>query len=272
MAPTKPKGIRPISVQNLIVNMCLTAESGFGKSVFAGTAPRPLVLSADPEGTDSIAFSGAKGEEYPVRTLEDLQESYLYFRDGAGCTEYEWVIIDSAPEIQKIMMRASIDKGYKENPVKRDKDIPAQQDYLRVQLQFLEFVKRWNELPVNVLYTAHPAEFIDGEGEVYYLPAIHGAQGDIARSFIGYMKINTFGTFVDKDSSKTRVRRYYMTNHGPYRAKERYFGALGNYKDDLTIPRMMEIIRAKAAGARRPVGSASRSAATTPVRRRAARG
>lgn len=266
----KPSSIRPVSVQNLIVNMCLTAESGFGKSVFAGSAPNALILSADPEGTDSIAFSGQKADEWPIRSYSELDESYRYFRDGSGCKDYEWLIVDSIPEVQKIMMRNALNIAVSNN-AKRDPDIPAQADYQKIQIQLLEYVKRLNELPIHVLYTAHPAEYTDGEGEVYYLPAVHGASGDIARSFIGYMKINTFGEHVDKkvagQDELKRVRRYWMTNHGPYKAKDRYFGAMGNYKDDLTIPKMMELIKAKAAAGSKPAPATTRRTATTRRRR-----
>ena len=62
----KPKGIVSLAESADTINMLITAESGWGKTVFAGTADqrnagggKALFLVADPEGTLSAKYQGS---------------------------------------------------------------------------------------------------------------------------------------------------------------------------------------------------------------------
>jgi hypothetical protein len=244
--------------------MSVVAESGFGKSVLLGSAGKDmLILSLDPEGADSAFYQGSTADEWVIRDMDTLYEAYRYLRDK-GCKEYKYVSVDSAPEAQKIMQLDWLEKN-KDRAKGRHPDVLGMDGYQITQNQFIKFVKQMNDLPMHTIYTAKPLELYDGEGEIYYLPNIHGQKGDIARDFMGYMKIQGFGTYVEKKikgTDRTKLcRRFWFTPHGPYKGKDRT-DALGQYLDDPTLPLIVQMVDEKAA--------ASKAAATRPAAKKAA--
>lgn len=264
---TKPKAIQNLSKSTQgSINMLITAESGWGKTVFAGTADtrvggggKALFLVCDPEGTIAAASMDSTAEEWPIRDWDDLVAAYKWMRDE-GCEEYDWVIIDSVTEAQKICMKKALEIAVK-HKADRDPDVPAIQDYQKVQNQTLTMIKQFNDLPCNVIYTALPLRVEDDEGEVYYLPSLQGGQGALAQQVLGYMKVAGYGTFktAKRGADEVTVRRIYFSPVGPYKGKDR-FNVMGSHKDNLTVPQMEKLIRAgsKPAPAKRPVRKAVR--------------
>lgn len=237
----KPKAITPLGQGSEFIHMAIVAASGFGKTVFCGTAPKALILSTDPEGTLSAKKLGSTADEWRIRDWEDsddsLTEAYRYMRDE-GCDEYEWLIVDNATECLELARGRCMDLARARNN-KLDAFVPTQQDYQRSQNMLVQFVKKIHDLPINVIWTVHRTENEDGEGEPYYGAAIHGQKGQLAQQILGYMNIVAMGEVVEKDEKE--VRRYYFTHRGPYRGKDRFI-ALVPYKDNLTVPKMMKII------------------------------
>ncbi len=268
--PTRPP-IKPLGTTQPWMNTCLVAESGFGKSVLLGTAgSKMLICSADPEGADSAYYQGSTSQEVIWRTYDDIQETYLWLR-AEGYKEFEYVAIDSAPETQKIFQKDWLEKNAA-NAGKRNPDVLGMDGYQITQNQLIKFVKQFNDLPMHTLYTAKPLELFDPEGEPYYLPNLHGQKGDIARDFMGYMKIQMFGTYhtkkvrqSDKSVKDVVVRRWYTSPHGPYKGKDRT-DSLGQYIDDPTLPGIAKMIQEKAEAQTR---RAPAKKTTTSGRRRA---
>jgi len=275
---TKPAAIRPLGVTDRYVRMLIVAGPGFGKTVLAGTAPNALFLTTDPEGTLSAWAFGSDAQEWEIESWANIQEAFRYLRDG-GIEEMDlkWVIIDNTSEAQNFGMSETMQKARAQNS-RLDEFIPSQQDYQRSQLMILKLVKQFNDLPVNVLWTAWQKSEEDQDGNVYFAPAIHGQQGAVAQMVAGYMNIVGYGEVIEADDKE--VRRVWFTHHGPYRGKDR-FVALGQKRDGLTIAKMDEIIQAAVAkrkaqrAAAKKTGAATRSTASTttktaPARRRTA--
>lgn len=266
--PSLPKEITKLGASTPYINACVVADSGWGKTVFAGTHPNVLFISADPEGTESAAIQGSEGQQWVVRTYEDVDKAYRWLRDE-GHKVFTWVCIDSITEIQRIFQKSALEKAYEHNR-KRDPDILGVDLHQKTQIQVLNFIKQVNDLPMHVLYTATPMRLEDEEGDPYFLPNIHGGKGDLAQQCMGYMMVLGYGTFKDKKvegQNKTkRVRRIYFQTNGSFRAKDRY-DALGNFKDDLTLPRMEQIILDKVSSVKGKK-TASKKTATTKGRRR----
>src|SRR5690606_13760839 len=110
--------------------MALVASSGFGKTVFCGTAPKALILSTDPEGTLSAHKFGSNAEEWRIRSWEDkdgLTDAYRYMRDE-GCEEYDWLCIDNATECLELARQRCMELGRDRN-AKLDEFIPTLADY-----------------------------------------------------------------------------------------------------------------------------------------------
>ncbi len=244
-----PEAIISLEEYDESINMLIIAESGWGKTVLAGTAdrrkddgPKALFLATE-TGTISAARKGSTADLWPIRDFDDLAMAFKFLAFEGGCDEYQWVMLDSITEMQKLSMDAALRKAVQDNKA-RDPDVPAIQDYMKVQQQTLNFLRRFNELPVNCLYTALPYRLEDENGDPYFLPALDGKQGGIAQQAMGYMHVVGHGVkrvIKDQNDRQIMVRRVYFQTTGPYKAKDRY-GLLGRYMDNITIPRIEEVI------------------------------
>lgn len=247
----RPDSIRSVKSQKTYVNMVLVADSGFGKTVFGGTAPKCLFLTTDPEGTLSAKAMGSDADEWPIKVFEDLDEAYCWLRDE-GHQEYEWLCIDTAGGAQRVLMGSALDKSYKANPTKRDPDVPSVDVHQKVQLQIIKMTMQFNDLPMHVLWTAHPMELEDSSGNPKTLPYVHGQRGEIAQQFLGHMNVAGYGVLVEDEEGKVApIRRMYFCHTEGMRGKDRH-NKLGRYKDNLTVPAMMEIINAPRAARKSP--------------------
>jgi hypothetical protein len=248
MTSNLPEAIISLEEYDESINMMIVAESGWGKTVLAGTAdqrktdgPKALFLATE-TGTISAARKGSTADLWPIKHFNGLADAYRFFRYEGGCDEYDWVLLDSITEMQKLSMDAALRKAVSENQG-RDPDVPAIQDYMKVQQQTLNFLRRFNELPINCLYTALPYRLDDEEGKPYFLPALDGKQGGIAQQSMAYMHVVGHGVkrITEVDGKKAMARRVFFQTTGPYRAKDRY-GVLGRSMDDITIPKVEELI------------------------------
>jgi hypothetical protein len=229
------------------VRMCVAAASGYGKTVFSGTAPNALFLTTDPEGTASAKAFGSDAEEWPIYSTNDLDEAYVYLEQGGIAADgYEWVVVDNVSEAQRLYMDWGMEtaiklaeKDAKKEP--RNPYVPDQREYLIEQNGILDFVRRMNSLPVNIIYTAPMVGREDGDANDYYSIDIRGKKGEIAQAVLGYMNIIGMGQVLDIGDPPKAVRRMYFSHTREFRGKDR-FDKLGRYQDYLTVPKMMDII------------------------------
>jgi len=254
-----PDAIRSLESYDESINMMVVAESGWGKTVLGGTADQrktdggKALFLATEAGTISAARKGSTADLWDIKDWNQLTLAFKFLRHENGTAMYDWVVLDSITEMQKLSMDAALRKAVQENQT-RDPDVPAIQDYMKVQQQTLNFLRRFNELPINCLYTALPYRLEDENGNPYFLPALDGKQGGIAQQAMGYMHVVGHGVkriIKTEDNKQQVVRRVYFQTTGPYRAKDRY-GVLGRYMDDITIPQVEELInKGKPEGATR---------------------
>ena len=245
------------------VRACIIAPSGFGKTVFLGTAHRALFLTTDPEGTVSAKRFGSTAQEWPCAEFKDLSEAYIYLRDG-GHEDFDVVLIDNISEAQKLALYEA-----KDNSIARSKTgavdplIPDQGEYLRAQLAIEKMVKQFHDLPMHVFWSSHQKGYEDGEGEPYYSAVIQGKKGELAQTILGFMNVIGFGEVIEKDGKE--VRRLWFSYHGPYRGKDRS-GGLGRFQDNLTVPELIakfEAAKPKASSApKTPAAGGNRSTTT----------
>ena len=104
----RPSAIRSVKGKKNYIRMVLVADSGWGKTVFAGTGDRVLFLVCDPEGTLSASSLGSNADEWTIKTTADLEAAYKWLRDE-GHEEYDWVVIDTVGGAQRILQRSALD-------------------------------------------------------------------------------------------------------------------------------------------------------------------
>lgn len=228
------------------INMLVYGDSGVGKTVFAGTAPRALILRAE-DGAISAKRFGSKAKVWPIKTWEDFETAYTWLEDNPK--EFEWVVIDSITKLQELCIRGILNKAVADNP-RRDPDIPALQDHYKWQLLMKRYVVMFNDLPINVLWTALAMHKEDPEGEDLVLPLITGKGYDISAAICAEMGVVAFMDVADVKVKRTsgtvesvRRRRLLVQSTPPYFAKDRYT-VLGDDKGYMMDPTMPKVIAA----------------------------
>jgi hypothetical protein len=251
-----PNAIVPLDEFDEFINMLIVAESGWGKTVFAGTADQrktdggKALFLATENGTVSAKRMGSTADVWLMESWKDVEEAFKFFNTGGGCDEYQWAMLDSITEMQKFSMDNALKTAFANSKGTRDPDVPQIQDYMKVQQQTLNFLRRFNNLPINCLYTALPLRLEDEDGKPYFLPALDGKQGGIAQQAMGYMHVVGHGVkrnIKDANDKMTSVRRMYFQSAGPYKAKDRY-DSLGKWVDNPTVPMLEELINKGRAG------------------------
>ena len=240
------------------VNLMIYGRSGVGKTVFAGSDDRVIFIASEADGTMSAKRRGSKAKQWPVSEWNDIIEAKEYFEEMAlsdGGIKANWLVIDSATEMQQMAMRHIL-KEQKAIKEYRDIDIPEIQDWQKYYNLFMRLVKEFNALPCNVLWTALVSSSTDEEGNQFLMPAIQGKGGELAQSFASYMtsygcmqvKVvparDQEGNPIEKDGKpvKKEIRQITWKDTGIIQGKDRT-GVLSPYTRDLTLKEVRELIQ-----------------------------
>lgn len=204
------------------INGCLYADSGIGKTVFAGT-DNVLFLSLE-GGTVSAKRMGSNAKLWKIKEWNDLQDAYDWLEANPD-HGFDWIVIDSVTAMQKLCMRGILDVAKSEN-TKRDIDIPALQDWQKYYNMFDRFIAAFNDLPINVLYLATVMQNEDENGESIIMPNLAGRGTGYSISqnfcatlgFVGHLTLETAG----KGADIKEVRKICFKSMPPVFAKDRY--------------------------------------------------
>jgi hypothetical protein len=255
------------------INMLVYGDSGVGKTVLAGTAPRCLILRAE-NGAISAKRQGSTAKVWKVESWADFEAAFDWVESNPDA--FDWIVIDSLTKVQQFALRAILDKAVADNP-SRDVDIPAIQDHQKWQLMLKRYVVMFNDLPVNVLWTAQAMHKEDPEGEDLVLPLILGKNYDISSSIcaemnvVAYLAVRTVKVKAKDGTTTERERRELLVrSKPPYFAKDRYdcIGENGILIDP-TMPAIIAAIDGSA-GSSKPAAT-TRKATATPRRATARR-
>jgi hypothetical protein len=278
------------------IRMAVVADSGFGKTVFAGTSPNALFITTDPEGTASARHFGSTAKQIRCYDQKSLINAQLDLLEGLE-DRFDWLWIDDLTTVQYIYARTSMEnrvrrqyqKGRKPNEKPSEDEqllgkvvalvegegnlnryVPEQNDRYTHQNATIDFVKWCAQLNMNVgfickrmmsSYTIND----DGTDDGYWTAAIEGRSGAVAQLCLGYTNIIASGDVTDRKSDGKTVRRMFFDHVGRHRGKDRT-GTLGRAKDDLDVPTMMQLI--ESGTAEDTAGEAGEEVASPPARPR----
>lgn len=192
MVAELPSNIITLEEDDDYVNILVYGPSGVGKTVLAGSGGDPkngglrtLFIAPEDAGTLSAKRRGSKADKWPVKSWSDLQAAFAWL-DQNPDHPFDWIVIDSLTDMQQILLRHILDTIVEKNE-DRDPDIPAVQDHQKWQNQFKRFVKAFNALPVNVLWTALPMTATNPQGEEFVTPDLQGKGYQISQTIASFM-------------------------------------------------------------------------------------
>lgn len=250
------------------INWLLFGHSGCGKTVIAGKLPGRVLILANEQGTISAKRQGSKAKVWLIRRWEDLVEAYEYLANNEH--PFDWVVIDTVTEMQYKCIRWIMRMVVLANP-QRDPHIPAQGDHFKWQLAMKQMITDFNELPVNIMWTAQEMVREDSEGEDIILPLIEGKDYQISAwacaqmDVVSHLALKPVNKRVDGKVQKSFVRRLTCNESPPIFSKDR-FNVLGRVVDNPDISELVQRIKDTETG--RPVKTASRTAAAAGTARR----
>lgn len=245
--------IQTLQDTTLYSNIMVYADSGIGKTVFAGSDDRVLFIAPEDKsgGLLSAKRFGSKAHRWPVESWNDLLEAYEYVYEQieAGDFPYDWLAIDSLTEMQAMAMTHVLKMACDDKPT-HDPDVPEIQDWQRYYIIFEKMIRAFNDLNINVIYTALERKVENAEGEDFYVPDIQGKDyllslkvASLMTSF-GRMKVILLA---EKDGEgketgkKIRTRRIYWQDTVTSRGKDRT-RTLEPYTDNHSLKKIRERI------------------------------
>lgn len=242
------KRIVPASKLPKRFRACIYGPSGHGKTRFASTAPKPLLIDVNDEGTDSVR-NDFDPDVYEVKYWQEINEVFWFLQSGDH--EYQSVIIDGATGLQSLCMKFVLgDEAARD--ASRDPDMPSRQIYNKVGELMKTQIINYRNLPMHVIFTALERKKATGDDddediEVFSSPQVSPGVAttlEAAVGMIGYIrKTQVFGRRKEGQKKRPRLTRTRLLI-GPsdrYLTKDRY-GLMVPHIDSPNVQTMLQDI------------------------------
>lgn len=202
-------------------NILVYGESGVGKTVFASTAPRPMLWLESEGGTMSIADrTGIKTVK--VTGLETYRQVLYYLMTQEH--DFKTVVLDSISDTSATLLR-EIMKGVTAEDDERDEFSPEWGEWGKLTGVMREIIRGYRDLPMNVVFTALTREDTDKlTGKVKVRPRLTPTLADEIPAFMDgvvfmYATTNKGAEVSEEEAEVTRYGLLKPT--GKYVAKVR---------------------------------------------------
>jgi phage nucleotide-binding protein len=163
--------------------MLVYGNGGVGKTTFASTAPKPLLVDCE-NGAKYFGLRGIKMDVAKIANWSDMAGLFDIAKSG----EYETIIIDPIGELMEKLKRYMIAKGDKKNVQSDGSPSMAGWGWLKDTMR--DTLKILRDTGVNLLIVAHVEEK-DVEGQLVKRPKVMTKISEDLIAFVdvvGYMR------------------------------------------------------------------------------------
>jgi hypothetical protein len=230
------EGIKSVDEGSPYLNLCAYGRNGSGKTRLGATAPSPLIIDINEEGTRSAVGTGAEVRE--VMTFDEVAHGYWYLK--AGNHSYETVVVDTVTALHQAAIRKVLGDQEDRDPT-REPSQPDKRTWGRANQLMNQLVMDFRNLPMHVIFLVQERVIQDDDSDE---PAFHtldlpagarstllGAVGITGRLFAREVKI--------KGSRRTKWVDFMLVGpHEQYDSKDRT-GSLGMVVKQVTIPKLI---------------------------------
>jgi AAA domain len=235
------KRIVPVSKAQPYVRVLLYGRNGQGKTRIACTAPKPLVLDMNEEGTQSVR-NYPDVEVLHCKKWADVVFAYWMLREGDH--PYESVVLDTLTGMQGLGIRQVLRESEDRDPTK-DPKVMSMREWGKLAEIMKEQILNFRNLPMHVIYTAQQRTIDDPDTEAREIvpdlsPGSRGPSTS-AVGIIGHVfqkEVRAVDRKTKKEVSRWETRLL-VGPHEEYTTKDRT-GALGRVVRKPTIPMMIE--------------------------------
>jgi hypothetical protein len=201
---------------------CLTyAPAGYGKTMLCATAPAPFLLSAESgllslrrpniervfgPGRQDICYDIPGAE---IKSMDDLNEAYLWLKGSAESRYFLTVEIDSITEIAEVLLA-------KERKINKD----PRQAYGELITKMMQLLRDFRDLPGKHVYMSAKMEPFRDEatGSTKYGPSMPGTKLGVQLPYL-FDEVFRMGTGVDQQGQPFRFLQ--TQPDAQYEAKDR---------------------------------------------------
>lgn len=150
--------VKPVSEVQQHRSMVVYGRSGSGKTTFAATFPKPmLLLDVSDKGTDSIS-DVEKINVMEIETWQDFELAYWYLKENPD--EYETVVIDTLSQLQELIIKKILLEKYKEDDEARSGwGSLSQREWGEVTSVLKMWITHYRNLPMEVVFVAQDRVF-----------------------------------------------------------------------------------------------------------------
>ncbi len=179
--------IEKLEERDQYAKVLVYGDPGVGKTVFASTAPRPILWLESEGGTVSIG-DRTDIDIARVTGLETYREALVYLHANPGL--YKTVVLDSFTETQAAVLK-EIMRAVHAADASRDEFAPQFGEWGRLVGVMREIARGFRDLPMHVVITALQREDKDDmTGQVKVRPRLSPALADELPGYmdvVGYM-------------------------------------------------------------------------------------
>lgn len=234
------KRIVPVSEAEPHLKVLVYGRNGMGKTRFACTAPKPLLIDIQEKGSQSVRkYSGV--EVYEARSWKEVVWAYWYLKSADH--PYESVVVDTLTGMQNICMTQVLKESEERDPIK-DPKTASQRDWGKLAQLMKEQLLNFRNLPLHVIFTAQERT-VDNEEEerIERVPDLSPGSRATATACVGiighiYRKEKRWAAKGGKERKKWETRML-VGPHDDFVTKDRT-GVLGRIVVDPTIPDILQ--------------------------------
>ena len=149
--------VRPVSEVQQHRSMVVYGRSGSGKTTFAATFPKPmLLLDVSDKGTDSI--SDVEGiDVMEVESWQDFELSYWYLKENPD--DYKTVVVDTLSQLQELAIKKILLEKYNEDEAQSEWGSLSQREWGEVTSVLKTWITHCRNLPMEVVFIAQDRVF-----------------------------------------------------------------------------------------------------------------
>jgi len=236
--------IHPASELPQNQNMLVYGDSGVGKTRFASSAPKVLMIDVNDKGQDSVRRD-LNPDFIQIEYWREVNDIYWFLQEGDH--SYESVGIDTVSNLQNICMDFVLgDEAARD--ASRDPDMPSRQAWGKVGKLMRTQIINFRNLPLNTIFVAQlrakqTGDDEDDESEIIYGPEVSPSIEKTLKAAVGTIGYLTKREVVirnkkTKTARKEIRRRLLLGDSERYISKDRN----GVFPEHIDAPDLAEML------------------------------